>query len=356
MFTSKRDLQHMKQLAAGELDELLQGLKASKNAILGVETVEELIALREGIKTLKEKAPLLNSNIDEVKSQVDSNIRKIKSNVNVLNNWQSEILNKVEDVDVTKAKVSENSTELLNSLDTINQKVEVSATTTDYIENLLITITAAVKEINATAQSMKKQVSIFIETAQNVASNITGISSIAEQTNMLALNASIEAARAGEAGRGFAVVAEEIRKLSDGTKELLDNMTKFLGELENSSLRTNEEVEATTAGIEKIEAKIEEVDKNIKESKGNTAAIEKEMQYINKFIKELADTAQSAYNNSGNSIEKRLSGLNNVTEGLESLESDMSQINDVVMSLNERYQTILKAVEGLEKYKVIGLK
>ena len=47
------------------------------------------------------------------------------------------------------------------------------------------------------------------------------ISSIAGQTNLLSLNASIEAARAGEQGRGFAVVAEEIRNLSDSTKDLL---------------------------------------------------------------------------------------------------------------------------------------
>nr|WP_302598610.1 methyl-accepting chemotaxis protein [uncultured Cellulosilyticum sp.] len=355
MFSNKRDLQHMKQLAAGELDELLEALKASKNAILGVETVEELIALREEIKVLKADIAPLKGDMNDIKGCVDSSVQKVRDRINELNSWQSELSSQIGSVDNTKNKVGEDSAQMLETLDGINKKVGVSASTTDYIEGLLVTITTAVKEINTTAKSMKKQVNTFIETAQNVASNITGISSIAEQTNLLALNASIEAARAGEAGRGFAVVAEEIRKLSDGTKELLENMTKFLSELENSSLRTNEEVEATTIGIEKIEEKIEEVDKNIKVSKENTATIEKEMGHVTKFIKELADTAQVACSEEGN-IERQLSDMTAGLEGLSHLESNILEINDVIANMNEKYNAILGAVQSLEQYKVIGLK
>lgn len=355
MFTSKRDLQHMKQLAAGELDELLEALKASKNAILGVETVEELISLREGIKVLKQDVPMLQGDMETIKGCVDQSARKVRERINQLEAWQSGLSAQIGQMDTTKQKVSENSEQMLTTLEGINKKVELSASTTNYIEGLLVTITAAVKEINATAKSMKKQVNTFIDTAQNVASNITGISSIAEQTNLLALNASIEAARAGEAGRGFAVVAEEIRKLSDGTKELLENMTKFLSELENSSLKTNEEVEATTIGIEKIEEKIEEVDKNIKDSKENTSIIEKEMNHITAFIKELSATSEVAYSEE-NKIETQLGDMSKGFEGLANLENNILEINDVIANMNEKYNAILGAVKSLEQYKVIGLK
>ena len=64
------------------------------------------------------------------------------------------------------------------------------------------------------------------------------ISSLAEQTNLLSLNASIEAARAGEAGKGFAVVAEEIRKLSEETKEAGSRINQIVADIQKTTQNT----------------------------------------------------------------------------------------------------------------------
>ncbi|MDE6739666.1 MAG: chemotaxis protein [Lachnospiraceae bacterium] len=112
-----------------------------------------------------------------------------------------------------------------------------------------------------------------VEEVQNF---IGAILSISSQTNLLALNASIEAARAGEAGRGFAVVAEEIRQLSEQTKDASNSITNIINELILDTKSVNESVDSAQQSINKqtelIEAtkeKFEAVDEEVKNMVNN---------------------------------------------------------------------------------------
>ena len=184
-----------------------------------------------------------------------------------------------------------------------------------------------------------------------MASNITGISSIAEQTNLLALNASIEAARAGEAGKGFAVVAEEIRKLSDGTKELLDNMTHLLTSLENASLKTNEEVEATTVGIEKIDSKVEEVGGHVRESKQSTLSLQEQINKIDEYIKNMENEIKLNEQNAG---KVHFDFIGDALHGLALLKGEMAEAIEQIAVSNQQYKETIKSLDAMNQYKILG--
>lgn len=353
MFNNKQNVEMMRKLAEGELELLVEEINNSKKSLLKAETIEEIISIRENVQKMTKGMQGFDEQMDYITHQIDENRQTI-------NRHRNELL-KLENVLETECSIRNSKNELVFKksqdmtalVDEMNAKIQASVERTDHMEKLLTIIAGTIKEINATGLSMKNQVKTFIETAQNVTSNISGIASIAEQTNLLALNASIEAARAGEAGKGFAVVAEEIRKLSDGTKALLDHMTQFLGDLEKASMKTSEEVAATTVGIEKITTEIQEVDRNIQESKVNTTVLKNEIEKMIGYVVEIEGSIRE--NKLKNTI-TQIDFVKNAAVELEHTNQGLESAVESAKRLAEMHSTLMETVNQFNSYKILGNK
>lgn len=136
----------------------------------------------------------------------------------------------------------------------------------------LTEVSAAMEEMAASASEvsqnqivLNREIDIVRKNANEINEVLTFIKQIADETKMLGLNAAIEAARAGEAGRGFGVVAEEIRKLSDQSKQTVVQIKELLDRVQGSVHNTVKLSDATLSTTEQVAAATEEVNASVEE-------------------------------------------------------------------------------------------
>ncbi len=112
----------------------------------------------------------------------------------------------------------------------------------------------AISRVHEQAQSLKQEMTQLGKQADDISRIMDVISDIADQTNLLALNAAIEAARAGEAGRGFAVVADEVRKLAEKTMQATKEVGQAIDAIQQSARNNIRSMDEAASSVEQATA------------------------------------------------------------------------------------------------------
>ncbi|SHJ04392.1 methyl-accepting chemotaxis protein [Thermoclostridium caenicola] len=201
--------------------------------------------LQKAIEVIKSSTAVLNSDI----SKGNENLNTVRAISDSITSATQEITEGIVDQNRSVSQINQMIKEAYNKVSELtefsNQLKSVSTTASKLVSDGSDKIDVMDKQMEMINEAVAKSV----ETVQELNDNVdeindflSGITQIAEQTNMLALNAAIEAARAGESGKGFAVVADEVRKLAEQSALTVNQINLIIHQIKEKTRHVLDEV------------------------------------------------------------------------------------------------------------------
>lgn len=273
IFTRKTKCCDEMECVLGCVDEALEGkevtLPKSNHAVhkKAVAHFDQLLAnekrMSQAAKGILEVAVSLSS-FDVGMTHISNQLMDFAKDLEILSEANLAI---VEETTATMNQVTETIDHTAVTLENLSEDSKNLSTKNSESKELLGEVESLKEEVVLDTQEMNRKIEQLVDMAVKVGKIVDSVQGIANQTNLLALNAAIEAARAGEHGKGFAVVADEVRNLADNTKENLEGMRGFVANIHTAAGEGKASMEralnTTSQMSEKIDAVSQTIGSNI---------------------------------------------------------------------------------------------
>lgn len=234
-------------------------------------------------------------------------------------------------VSATSQQIAATSKELVRVMEQVTQMAQSTATSAGASHNDLNRMETVMRELSGATTSITSKLGVMNEKANNINSVVTTINKVADQTNLLSLNAAIEAEKAGEYGAGFAVVAREIRRLADQTAVATLEIAQMIKEMQS----------AVSSGVM-------EMDKFSKSVVDSVADVSKISERVTQVIEQVQGLTPR-FERVSQSIEEQSQGAEQISEAMGQLSQASQQTVDSLRETNSAVERLDEAANGLRR-------
>lgn len=276
--------------------------------------------------------------VESVYDALSASLNKVNTSSTTFSETTKDIQTSVHEIETGVGEQTESATDCLNEMDSLFTKINVVNDNTNEIGSIAASTQVAINSgltsmdnLNAKTKSTTDITDSVIQTikelsvhSKNIGQIVNSINDIAEETNLLSLNASIEAARAGAAGKGFSVVATQIRKLADQCLASAGKISNIVTEI----------TEATTEAVNTAQTAEEIVDEQVEAVAATAHSFQTLKQHIEK-LSEYLESIQSSSKDMEASGSSTLNSMENISAILEETLASVTSVANVTDKQSE---------------------
>lgn len=298
------------------------------------EATNELGVLARGFNRMVEALVQLVGHVQRSGIQVNTSVNEIAATAKQQQTTANEVAATTTEIGATAKEITATSMELVKTVHEVTEVAGQTATLATDGQSGLNQMEKTMEHVMEAGASINAKLAVLNEKAGNINQVVTTITKVADQTNLLSLNAAIEAEKAGEHGRGFAVVATEIRRLADQTAVATYDIEQMVKEM----------LSAVSAGVMGMDKFSEEVRRGVAEVHqvgGQLGQIIQQVQELTPRF-EVVNEGMQAQSTGAQQISDALAQLG---EAAQQTAESLRQSSEAIEQLNSASQTMKSSVE-----------